>query len=336
MQQRIDGLSAYHSLRHSQGKLGYGHYAGYGMNEETPPLRPVVKRHPETGRACLMAGRHAYGVPGLAEDESERLLEDLVDVACRRRGSGAQLDAGDVGVWDNRRLMHRRLPVGHDEPRGSCGTRGSPVIRSPRGRGAMSYEHILFDVSEGIATITLNRPDRLNAWTGKMAQEVRAAMEAAERAADVKVIILTGAGRGFCSGADMNDLTDISAAGGLEAAPRPAFEPFDPTREAGLPAPADLVRLGLQADHRGDQRALRRDGLLHQPLLRPSLRLRDGGVRHRLRAPRLIAEHGMSWMLPRIVGHSRRARSAALVAARASGRGLPRSASRPRVRARRP
>ena len=113
---RIEGLSAYHSLRYSQGKLGHSHaagsaYSGYGMTEETPPLRPLVKRHPETGRPCLMAGRHAFGVPGLAEDESERLLEDLVDIACRApRVWRHSWTPGDVVVWDNRRLMHRARP----------------------------------------------------------------------------------------------------------------------------------------------------------------------------------------------------------------------------------
>ena len=70
----------------------------------------------------------------------------------------------------------------------------------------MTYEQILFDVSDNIATITLNRPDKLNAWTGTIEAEVRDAMYRAEEDADVRVIILTGAGRGFCAGADMGNL----------------------------------------------------------------------------------------------------------------------------------
>lgn len=67
----------------------------------------------------------------------------------------------------------------------------------------MEYKEILFDVSDWIATITLSRPEKLNAWTFTMEAEYRHAMAEAERRDDVRVIILTGAGRGFCAGADM-------------------------------------------------------------------------------------------------------------------------------------
>jgi len=75
MRSRVEGLSAYHSLRYSQGKLGFladanDGYSGYGMDVKDPPLRPLVKTHPETGRKALMIGRHAYGIPGLGEQES--------------------------------------------------------------------------------------------------------------------------------------------------------------------------------------------------------------------------------------------------------------------------
>lgn len=66
----------------------------------------------------------------------------------------------------------------------------------------VAYQHILYDVSEKIATITLNRPDRMNAWTPIMERDVRHAMEAAAADDNVRVIVLTGAGRAFCAGAD--------------------------------------------------------------------------------------------------------------------------------------
>lgn len=123
MQARIAGLSAYHSLRYSQGKLGHAHsgqsaYSGYGMTVAEAPLRPLAKRHPETGRLCLMVGRHAYGVPGLSAEASEALLQALCDAACRpprvwRHG----WTAGDAVVWDNRRLMHRACPWDMTQPR---------------------------------------------------------------------------------------------------------------------------------------------------------------------------------------------------------------------------
>jgi len=67
----------------------------------------------------------------------------------------------------------------------------------------MDYEQILTDTSEGLLTITLNRPDRLNAWTGQMGHELRAAFDAADGDDDVRAIIITGAGRAFCAGADL-------------------------------------------------------------------------------------------------------------------------------------
>jgi alpha-ketoglutarate-dependent taurine dioxygenase len=123
IQARIAGLSADHSLRYSQGKLGHAHtagsaYSGYGMGVKDPPLRPLVKAHPETGRKALMVGRHAFGIPGLAPDESERLLADLADFACQPpRVWHHSWTAGDAVVWDNRCLMHRACPWDMRQPR---------------------------------------------------------------------------------------------------------------------------------------------------------------------------------------------------------------------------
>ena len=69
----------------------------------------------------------------------------------------------------------------------------------------MTYEQIRYDVSDRIATITLNRPDRLNAYTAVMGEELAAAFAAAEGDDGVRVIVVTGAGRGFCAGADIAD-----------------------------------------------------------------------------------------------------------------------------------
>ena len=74
----------------------------------------------------------------------------------------------------------------------------------------MPHSEILYDVSDRVATITLNRPDKLNAWTAVMEKEVRAAVHEAEADEAVRVIVLTGAGRGFCAGADMSLLSDIA------------------------------------------------------------------------------------------------------------------------------
>ncbi len=123
MRARIADLRAYHSLHYSQAKLGHsnenkGGYSGYGFHVKEPPLRPLVKTHPETGRKTLAIGRHAYGVPGLSEAESEALLDDLCNLACRPpRIHYHKWTAGDVVVWDNRCLMHRANAWDMREPR---------------------------------------------------------------------------------------------------------------------------------------------------------------------------------------------------------------------------
>ncbi len=74
----------------------------------------------------------------------------------------------------------------------------------------MQYEEIIYEVADPIAKITLNRPKRLNAWAHRLGAEVKHAFARAEADPDVVVIILTGAGRGFCSGADLSTLKAIS------------------------------------------------------------------------------------------------------------------------------
>jgi enoyl-CoA hydratase/carnithine racemase len=67
----------------------------------------------------------------------------------------------------------------------------------------MAFEQITTEVSERVLTITLNRPERLNAWTSRMAEELIEAFDRADADDEVRVVIITGAGRGFCAGADL-------------------------------------------------------------------------------------------------------------------------------------
>ena len=68
----------------------------------------------------------------------------------------------------------------------------------------MAYETVLYDVADRVCTITLNRPDKLNAFTHQMNLDLKDALQEAGSDSDVRAIILTGAGRGFCAGADMS------------------------------------------------------------------------------------------------------------------------------------
>ena len=76
------------------------------------------------------------------------------------------------------------------------------------------YETILTTLVDGVMTITMNRPDRLNAWTYKMGAEMQQAIEAGNASEEVDVFIITGAGRGFCAGADIKDLFQQQAKSG--------------------------------------------------------------------------------------------------------------------------
>lgn len=120
---QIADLQAYHSLYYSQSKLGHtpkkdSDYNGYGFHGGEAPLRPLVKIHPETKRPSLLIGRHAYGVPGMAPEDSERLLQDLVDFACQApRIYHHTWSPGDAVVWDNRCLMHQGCPWDMSEAR---------------------------------------------------------------------------------------------------------------------------------------------------------------------------------------------------------------------------
>ena len=84
----------------------------------------------------------------------------------------------------------------------------------------MSYELLTFDVADRIATITVNRPDKLNALNDALMDELRRAIAEARRRPDVGAVLLTGAGRAFVAGADIGELADQTAVGGKARAER--------------------------------------------------------------------------------------------------------------------
>jgi alpha-ketoglutarate-dependent taurine dioxygenase len=131
----LEGLSAYHSLVRSQAKVGHvqqagSAYDGYGMDVAEPPLRPLVKVHPETGRKSLSIGRHAFALADRDEAASEARLAHLREWACQPpRTWDHRWSPGDVVIWDNRRLLHRAGPWDMSIPRVMWHSRiaGDPV-----------------------------------------------------------------------------------------------------------------------------------------------------------------------------------------------------------------
>jgi len=167
----------------------------------------------------------------------------------------------------------------------------------------MAYAEILYDVNDRIATLTLNRPDKLNAWTNQMSDEVRAALLAAEEDDDVRVIILTGAGRGFCAGADMGTLQSAAATSGADRRlippqPLPARNGANPgfqRRYSYFPS----IKKPIIAAINGPC-----VGLGFVLSLYCDLRFASDTARFGTAFARrgLIAEHGIAWMLPRLIG----------------------------------
>ena len=132
MRTRIAQLDAYHSYFYSQAKLGHQVEVGsaYGFFDGEPPLRPLVKVHPVTGRPALYLGRHAAGILGMEQAEAEALLAQLNDFICQPpRVYTHHWQVGDVAVWDNRCVLHRARPYDYREERVMMHTRikGDPA-----------------------------------------------------------------------------------------------------------------------------------------------------------------------------------------------------------------
>jgi enoyl-CoA hydratase/carnithine racemase len=163
-----------------------------------------------------------------------------------------------------------------------------------------SYEEITYAVANRVATITLNRPDKLNAWTRKMEEELSLAIRAAAADDSVGAIILTGAGKGFCAGADMSLLSAISQESShadflidnkVGADANPDFQ----RKHAWLlsvPKPI-IAAINGPAVGFGLLMTLYCDFRFASEKARFSVIFSKRG---------LVAEYGLAWILPRIVG----------------------------------
>jgi len=150
-----------------------------------------------------------------------------------------------------------------------------------------------------VVIVTMNRPDKLNALTKVMEAELREAMEAADRDDTIRVVVLTGAGKGFCAGMDINEL-EILPPGDIHAAEW--MRPYDMNRRADYQTrygyfPA--MRKPLISAINGAAAGL---GIVFA--LYSDMRFASSKAAFSTAFARrgLIAEHGISWLLPRVVG----------------------------------
>ena len=164
-----------------------------------------------------------------------------------------------------------------------------------------------YEVRDRVATVTLHRPERLNAWTGRMHAEYRALLERASADPAVRVIVVTGSGRGFCAGADARALEGHVARGAYDdglgdgvARPgygvRPEFD-ADFAYHFGIPKPVIAAVNGPAAGV----------GLVLACYC--DLRFAAHGAKLTTSHGRLglPAEYGLSWLLPRLIGVTRAA-----------------------------
>lgn len=169
----------------------------------------------------------------------------------------------------------------------------------------MELKATVYDVGEGIATITLSRPERLNAWTGRMHTEYRWCLARANADAAVGVIVVTGAGRGFCVGGDAQALQGHADRGGYDAGTPDALEQpgygtaaeFDASfaYHFGLSKPVIAAMNGAAA------------GVGLALACFADLRFAAAGAKFTTAHGKLNlpAEYGLSWLLPRMLGLTR-------------------------------
>ncbi|HIM72280.1 MAG TPA: enoyl-CoA hydratase [Alphaproteobacteria bacterium] len=172
----------------------------------------------------------------------------------------------------------------------------------------MAYSDILYGVDESVATITLNRPDRLNAWSRDMEGDVRSAMDVAGADKNVRVIIVTGAGRGFCAGADMSMLSASSEedSDSRRESDRHRLHHEPMTRQLDLVSDHNMrytyftsVPKPVIAAINGPCAGL---GLVMALFCDVRFSSENAVFTTAFARRGLIAEHGIDWILPRVVG----------------------------------
>jgi len=173
-------------------------------------------------------------------------------------------------------------------------TLGVRIATQNRLRSLLMSE-CLFEVREpGIGLITFNRPDRLNAWTARMGHEYFAALDAAVADPRVRVIVVTGAGKGYCAGADMGTLQGIPSPSDQSSSSDSIVEGRMQDEITRLPKPVIAAVNGAAAGL-GLVQALMCDIRFAADTAKFTCAFSKRG---------LIAEYGISWVLPRLVGQA--------------------------------
>jgi len=158
-------------------------------------------------------------------------------------------------------------------------------------------------VDDGVALVTLDRPERLNAWTLRMEQEYAQVLTDADGTTDVRAVVVTGAGRGFCAGADMKALDRIVEAGDYDAASPPAPEAVALPGRSVHTLPLRLTTPVIAAVNGPAA------GVGFVLMCFCDLRFAAEGAKLTTSFGRLglPAEHGVSWILSRLIGPARAA-----------------------------
>lgn len=155
----------------------------------------------------------------------------------------------------------------------------------------ITTQPVLYEVEQGVAVVTLNRPDKLNAWNQQMGEAYAHALERASTDPAVRALIITGAGKGFCAGADVSLLETIGGGEAVVGDERRVL----PTATIAVPKPVIAAVNGACA------------GLGMVLALCCDIRFAAAGAKFTSAFVRrgLIAEYGSSWLLPRLIGIAR-------------------------------